>query len=174
LAFSLSNVELEATEPGTSPMPKSIDALVSLAVENPMNFVQMIGAFFPPLAELKLSADGTPVQLPAPLPLSFPIMAAVNGSHLTVFAGEKSQALAEGLRSETLDSSRGLMAATFDYGKYYSLIGNLIDQVPAVAAQQKDAKALFDAMKNATMRVQMNMDATERGIEMKMNMIATE
>ncbi|XCN72343.1 MAG: hypothetical protein Q3M24_18875 [Candidatus Electrothrix aestuarii] len=174
LAFSLSAVELEAAEPGASPMPKSIDALISLAVENPMNLVQMLRGLAPPLAELQLSADGTPVQLPLPLPLSFPIMAAVNGSHLTVFAGEKSQALAEGLRSETLDSSRGLMAATFDYGKYYGLVGDLIAQVPAVAAQQNDAKALLDAMKNATMRVQMNMDATERGIEMKMDMMATE
>ncbi|MDU9048512.1 MAG: hypothetical protein Q3M30_06655 [Candidatus Electrothrix sp. Rat3] len=175
LAFSLMSLELEeTTEAGGTPMPKSIDALISLAVKNPTNLVQMMSAFFPPLAELQLPADGTPVQLPLPLPLSFPVMAAINGSHLTVYAGEKSQALAQGLRSETLDASRGLMAVDIDYGKYYGLIGDALIGLDIPEAQQNETKAVFEAMKNAKMRVQMNMDVTDRGIEVKADMIATE
>jgi len=174
LAFSLMSLELEKTEAGGPPMPKSIDALISLAVKNPTNLVQMIGAFFPPLAELQLPADGTPVQLPLPLPLSFPVMAAINGSYLTVFAGEKSQALAQGLRSEALEASQGLMAVDIDYAKYYGLIGDTLAGLDIPDAQQQDTKAIFEAMKNAKMRIRMNMDVTERGIEVKADMIATE
>ena len=174
LAFSLMSLELEKIEAGGPPMPKSIDALISLAVKNPTNLVQMIGTFFPPLAELQLPADGTPVQLPLPIPLSFPVMAAINGSHLTVFAGEKSQALAQGLRSEALEASQGLMAADIDYGKYYGLIGDTLTGLDIPDAQQQDTKAIFEAMKNAKIRIRMNMDVTERGIEVKADMIATE
>ncbi|MCW5202921.1 hypothetical protein VU12_08260 [Desulfobulbus sp. US4] len=174
LAFSLMSLELEKREAGGPPMPKSIDALISLAVKNPTNLVQMIGTFFPPLAELQLPPDGTPVQLPLPVPLSFPVMAAINGSHLTVYAGEKSQALAQGLRSETLEASQGLMAADIDYGKYYGLIGDALTNMDIPDAQQDETKAIFDAMKNTKMRVRMNMDVTDRGIEVKADMIATE
>jgi hypothetical protein len=174
LAFSLMSLELEKTEAGGTPMPKSIDALISLAVKNPTALVQTIGAFFPPLAQLQLSADGTPVQLPLPIPLSFPVMAAINGSHLTVYSGEKSQALAQGLRTETLEESQGLMAADIDYGKYYGLIGDTLTNLDTPDAQQDEIKAIFDNMKNAKMRVRMNMDVTDRGIEVKANMMATE
>jgi hypothetical protein len=174
LAFSLMSLELEKGDAGGMPLPKSIDALISLAVNNPTNLVQMIGAFFPPLAELQLPADGTPVQLPVPLPLSFPVMAAINGSYLTVYAGEKSQALAQGLRSEALEASRGLMAADIDYGKYYGLIGDTLAGLDVPEAQQEETKKIFEAMKNAKMRIQMNMDVTERGIEVRADMMATE
>ena len=174
LAFSLMSLELDTTEAGGTPMPKSIDALISLAVKNPTNLVQMIGAFFPPLAELQLPTDGTPVQLPLPIPLSFPVMAASNGSHLTVYAGEKSQALTQGLRSETLETSQGLMAADIDYGKYYGLIGDALTGLDIPEAQLEETKAVFEAMKSAKMRIRMNMDVTGRGIEVKADMIATE
>lgn len=174
LAFSLLSLDQEATEAGKTPMPKSIDALVSLAVKNPTSLVQMIGAFFPPLAQLQLPADGSPVQLPLPVQLPFPVMAAINGSHLTVYAGEKSQALAEGLRSEALNASRGLVATDIDYGEYYGLIGDTLAGFEVPEAQQEEAKAVFKAMKNAKLHLQMNMDLTGRGIEVKVDMISTE
>ncbi len=174
LAFSLMSLELEKTEAGGPPMPKSIDALISLAVKNPTALVQTIGAFFPPLAQLQLSADGTPVQLPLPIPLSFPVMAAINGSHLTVYSGEKSQALAQGLRTETLEASQGLMAADIDYGKYYGLMGNVFADMDIPDAQLDEAQEIFEAMKNVKMRVRMNMDVTDRGIEVKASVMATE
>ena len=172
IAFSLMSLDLETTEAGGPPMPKSIDALISLAVKNPTALVQTISAFFPPLAQLQLPADGTPVQLPLPIQLSFPVMAAINGSHLTVYAGEKSQALAQGLRTEALEASQGLVAADINYGKYYGLIGDALTSLDAPDAQQQEAKAIFEAMKNAKMRVRMNMDVTDRGIEVKADMIS--
>ncbi len=172
LGFSLMSLELEETGAGAPPMPKSIDALISLAVKNPTTFVQMISGFFPPLAQLQLPADGTPVQLPVPIPLPFSVMAAINGSHLTVYTGEQSQALAQGLAGESLESSQGLMAMNMDYGKYYGLFGDILKNIPD--AQPEKAKALFEAMKKVHVRMQMNMDVTGRGIEFQLDMTSTE
>ena len=177
LALSLMSLELEnAEEAGAPPMPKSVDALISLAVENPTNFVRMVSTFFAPSVQLQIPADGTPVQLPLPVPLPFPVMAAMNGSHLTVYVGEQSQALAQELGSESLEASKGLLATTIDYGKYYGMIGdsliNLGLDIPDV--QQPKTQAVFKAMQDVNMQVQMNMDVTERGIEFQMNMATTE
>ncbi|CAK8714032.1 DUF3352 domain-containing protein [Candidatus Electrothrix laxa] len=176
LAFSLMSLEWEKEEAGGPPVPKSIDALISLAGKNPTALVQTMSTFFPSLTKLQLATDGTPVQLPLPLlkSLSFPVMAAINGSHLTVYAGEKSQALAQELRSETLEESQGLMAVDIDYGKYYGLIGDALTSLNIPDAQLDETKAIFEEMKSAKMRIRMNMDVTDRGIEMKTNMIATE
>jgi len=174
IAFSLLSLDLEpAEQPGKPPMPQSIDALISLAVKDPIALVQMTGMFFPPLAQLELPSDGTPVQLPLPIQLSFPVMAAVNGSHLTVYSGEKSQALAQGLGAEALDSSRGIMAADIDYAKYYGLLGDTLAGMTA-DAQDPQTQAVFEAMKETRMRLQMNMAATERGIEIKADMITAD
>jgi hypothetical protein len=171
LGFSLMSLELEETTgPGSPPAPKSIDALISLAVKNPTTFVQMISGFFPPLAQLQIPADGTPVQLPIPVPLPFSVMAAINGSHLTVYAGEQSKALAQGLASESLESSQGLMAMNVDYGKYYGLIGNaLADLDLPDDPQVEETKALLEAMQDVKMRMLMNIDVTGRGIEFQVN-----
>ncbi len=174
LGFSLMSLELEAAEAGAPPMPKSIDALISLAVKNPTALVQTIGAFFPPLAQLQLPADGTPAQLPLPVPLPFSVMAAINGSHLTVYTGEQSKALAQGLASESLESSQGFMAMNVDYGKYYGLIGNALENLDLPDAQPGETKALFDAMKGVKMQMQMNMDVTGRGVELQLDMTTTE
>ncbi|MCI5150433.1 MAG: hypothetical protein D3916_13790, partial [Candidatus Electrothrix sp. MAN1_4] len=173
LALSLMSLELENTEAGSPPMPKNIDALISLAVKNPTNFVQMLGTFFPPLAQMQLSADGTPVQLPLPMPLPFPGMAAINGSHLTVYVGEQSQALAQKLGSESLEESQGLLATNVDYGKYYSIIGDTLTDLDIPQAQQPKTQAVFEAMQDVNMRMQMNMDVTGRGIEFQVNMATT-
>ncbi|WP_446011829.1 hypothetical protein [Candidatus Electrothrix sp.] len=175
LALSLMSLELENAEQADAPpMPKTVDALISLAVKNPTNFVQMIGTFFPPLAELQIPADGTPVQLPLPVPLPFPVMAAINGSHLTVYVGEQSQALSQALGSESLEASKGLLATNVDYGKYYSLIGDSLTSLDIPDAQKPETQAVFEAMKDVNMQMQMNMDVTERGIEFQVNMATTE
>jgi hypothetical protein len=173
LAFSLMSLELEGKK-SDPPLPKSMDALISLAVKNPTVFIQTVSALFPPLAQLELSADGTPVQLPIPFPLPFPVMAAINGSHVTVYTGEKSKALSQSLRSDSLDTPSGLLATHLDYGKYYGLIGDALQSVDIPEAQQAETKALFEAMKGVTLRMQMNMDVTDRGLEIALDMTTTD
>jgi hypothetical protein len=174
IAFSLLSLTMDKAEAGGQPMPKEIDAVISLAAKDPAVLLQTVSAMVPPLAELKIPVDGTPVQLPIPIPLPFPLMAAINGSHLTVYAGERAEGIAKGLSKVSLESSQGFMAADFDYGKYYGLIGDTISNLNVTGDQDADAMAIFEAMKDAKMRVQMNMDFTDRGIEVKANVITAD
>lgn len=173
LAFSLFDLQMEPpTAEGQTPMPKSLDALLSLSAKDPVSLLQNFGLFFPPLAALDLPADGSPVPLPVPVSLPVTPSAAVNGQHLTVYAGEQGKKAAKALADAALDSSPGIMAASIDYSRYYQLAGDLIAY--KTGEQNADVAALFEAMKKAKLRVSMKLDFTERGIEMTADMIAPE
>ncbi|XOF33973.1 MAG: hypothetical protein ACL93V_01340 [Candidatus Electrothrix sp. YB6] len=176
IAFSLLSLTMSSPENSGMPMPEKADAVISLAAKDPATLVQMASTMVPPLAELQLPADGTPVQLPLPLPLQFPVMAAIHGQHLTVYAGEKAAGIAQGLDKVSLDASRGFMAADIDYGKYYGLIGDVMTDfgVTADSPENAQATAILEGMKKAAMRLWMDMDFTERGIEMHANVISTK
>jgi len=171
IAFSLLSLTMEKVEAGGFPMPKEVDAIISLAVKDPAVLLQTVSAMVPPLAALQIPADGTPVPLPLPIPLPFPIMAAINGSHLTVYVGEKAGEIAKGLRKIPLDASQGLMAADFDYGKYYRMFGPMLSNLNGIDAQ---TASIFEAMKNIKMRLQMGIDFTDNGIEIHANMVSAE
>ncbi len=171
IAFSLLSLTMDKSEAAKMPMPKDIDAIISLSAKDPAALLQAVSAMVPPLAALQIPADGTPVKLPLPMPLPFTPMAAINGSHLTVYAGDKAEETAKGLRKVSLESSQGFMAADIDYGKYYGLIGQVISSVGGMDAQ--DA-AMLDAMKNARVRLQMDMDFTDRGIEIGADLISMD
>jgi hypothetical protein len=173
LAFSLFDVQMEPPKAeGQPPMPKSLDALLSLSAKDPVSLVQTAAAVFPPLATLDLPADGSPVPLPVPISLPVTPSAAVNGQHLTVYVGEQGGKAAKALASAALDSSPGIMAASIDYSRYYQLAGDMIAY--KAGEQNADVAALFEAMKKAKMRVLMKLDFTERGIEMTADMIAPD
>ncbi len=171
LAFSLFNLEMEKAAEGQMPMPKSIDALLSLSAADTVSLVQNIAAIFPPLATLDLPADGTPVPLPVPVSLPVTPSVAVNGQHLTVYAGSQGEKAAKALAGAALDSSPGIMAASIDYSKYFQMTGDL---AASSGKQSTEAAAVLEALKDAKMRVQMKLDFTERGIEMTADMIATD
>jgi hypothetical protein len=103
-------------------------------------------------------------------------MAAIHGQHLTVYAGEKAAGIAQGLDKVTLDASRGFIAADVDYGKYYGLIGDVMTDFGVTTDNPDDAQAaaILKGMKQAAMRLRMDMDFTERGIEMHANVISTK
>ncbi len=173
IALSLFDLQMEKPAgTGQMPMPKAVDALLSLAAKDPLALVQNFAAFFPPLATLQIPADGSPVKLPMPVSLPVIPMVAVNGSHLTVYLGEHGEKAAKALAGASLESSQGIMTASIDYSKYYQLAGDMVSYQKE--EQNAEVTALFEAMKKAKMRVQMKLDFTERGIEMGADMIATE
>lgn len=176
LSFSLLSLAMEKKEGAAPPMPKDLDAVISLSAKNPGALAQTVSAMVPQLAALQIPADGTPVKLPLPMPLPFTPMAAVNGSHLTVYAGAKAAQIAKEMGTTPLESSQGFMAAAIDYGKYYGLIGDVIASASAGKKEGQEAQVLsfFEVMKNAEVRVQMKTDCTDRGIEMRAGMLSTE
>ena len=175
LAFSLFDLQMEPpTADGQTPMPKSLDALLSLSAKDPVTLVQTVAAVFPPLAALELPADGSPVLLPLPVSLPVTPSAAVNGQHLTVYVGKQGEKAAKALAGAALDSSPGIMAASIDYSKYFQMTGDLAAYSSGPDGQNAEAAAVLDALKDVKMRVSMKLDFTERGIEMTADMIAPE
>ncbi|MCI5146261.1 MAG: hypothetical protein D3923_12205 [Candidatus Electrothrix sp. AR3] len=174
IAFSLLSLQMDG-EAGGALIPQQLDALISLAVKNPALLVQMVsGMLPPPLAALQIPADGTPVPLPLPLPLPFTPQVAIKGSHLVVYTGEKSGEVATELAGIALEASQGLMALNIDYGKYYGLLGDFLSTTIPQEAQNAQAMAIFEAIKNSKVRVQMDLDVTAQGFEIRTDMIAQD
>jgi hypothetical protein len=172
VAFSLFDLEMDKAGQ-EEPKPKHVDALLSLSAINPLSLVQTAAAMFPPAAALQIPADGSPVELQVPIELPKTPTAAVNGSHLTVYLGEQGEKAAKALAGTALDSSKGIMAASIDYGKYFQMFGDLAAYSGA-EEENADAAAILASLTKAKMRVQMKMDFTERGIEMSADVIGTK
>ncbi len=171
LAFSLMSLKLEQAEGAAAPAPKDLDAVVSLSAKDPAALVQTASAMLPQLAALKIPADGSAVALPLPLPLPLAPIAAVNGSHLTVYAGQQAERIAKELGRSSLESSQGILAGLFDYSRYYSLLAEAMKAMGKDDPKAAEAAALLEAMKNAKLRAAMKMDFTDRGVELKMSLL---
>jgi len=165
LSFSLfSMTKDDAAAAGSFAPPKQLDAVASLSAKDPMALVQTAAALLPQVAALQLPADGAPVQVPAP----FPLTAAINGQHLTVYSGSAGEQAAKSLKAAPLDSSQGFLAAGMDYSRYYSL---LEDVLPMEKNNNAELKAAVAAMKQVDLRMTMDLDFTGRGVELKMNLL---
>jgi hypothetical protein len=177
-SFNLQNLDLGASDAENDdlPLPEDIDALISISAQNPSMLVQTVAAFLPPLAELNLPADGTPANLPLPFPLPFTPQIAINGSHLTLYAGQEAAKIAQDLNKASLESSPGILAMLMDYGKYYTMLGDSLPGILEMGAAQdaQQVQSLLETMKDAKVRVQMHLDFTDRGIEMRSDIIPTE
>jgi hypothetical protein len=174
IAFSLFSLTMDKAEAGGTPMPKDLDAVISLSAKDPVALVQMAAAMLPQVEALKIPADGTPVNLPLPIPLPFTPMAAINGSHLTVYAGKQAEQTAKALGKASLDSSSGFMAGAIDYGRYYGLIADVMPALGKNDASTTQAMTILEAVRTAKMRLLMDMDFTDRGIEVKADMVSTD
>ena len=174
-AVSLFSLELEQPPvPGAPPQPKNLDALVTLSAQEPAKLLQAFAGMMPALAEFKLPADGTPVEVPLPPEPPLPVtpLAAVNGPHLSLYAGEKAADIAKTLGKAALDSSPGIMSMEMDYGRYYSLITQAIGQ--EMEQEDPQARKMIEAMAKTKLRLLMTLDFTSQGIVMKTDMLATE
>ncbi|MGR0481171.1 MAG: hypothetical protein ACTFAL_07135 [Candidatus Electronema sp. V4] len=166
LSFSLFSMTMDKAAAGGFALPKQLDAAVSLSAKDPMALVRTASALLPQLAALQLSADGTPAQVPAPFP--FPLTAAVNGSHLTVYSGSAGEQAAKSLKAAALDSSQGFLAGSMDYSRYYSLLEELL---PIEDGKNAELKTAVAAMKQVDLRMMTELDFTSRGIEMTVNVL---
>jgi len=174
LALSLLSVRISETGSANGPMPEDVDALFSLSAKDPAALVHMASAMFPPLAGLQIPADGTPVSLPVPATLTMTPKAAIQGPHLTVYAGDRAERISKDLARASLESSPGFMAAEFDYSRYSGLLEGVVTSMDQAKAQNDQALAILEAMKDARIRFHMEMDFTDRGIEAHTRMTSME
>lgn len=96
--------------------PIIIDFLLSLETSNPTGFLSLL-QLVPELADIHIPADGSEVALNLPLPIDIPISAAVKGSHVVVFSGEKSQQAVSDIESEELTPNALGMSSSINYTK---------------------------------------------------------
>jgi len=160
--FSVSLFDFELSNENDQPALKLLDSLVTLSVKNPISFFNSVKTFYPPLADLNLPEDGTPVSLNKYVPMldefGAQIDVAVKGDNIALYSGEKASETADGLMKQTLINN-GVNSFSLDYKKFFT---PLFD-VAAMANQELPEE--LNSLKDTDMRIHFLMDYTDNGIE---------
>ncbi len=166
--LSIALMDIDATITPDTPIPevKLLDAIITLSANDPNTLLTMMASMAPPpFNSLVIPTDGTPVDIPLPLPFSNGDVAklALKGSHIVAYIGKKSAAIADQLQHEPI-TSNSLMSMAIDYKKYFSLIA---DNLQAVAAESAEAQKAFSSMatlKALDMTMNASYDINDKGI----------
>ncbi|WP_251359795.1 hypothetical protein [Kangiella sp. TOML190] len=150
----------------------SMSMFVTLSADDPMSLVQMVGQFQPMLANIKLEDGGEPQNLPLPLPVE--VKGTLRGHDLVLSFGEKANAMAGALKSNSSLDMNGLMSFSIDMGKYFGMI----DQAMGMAEPQGgidglssgDKKAL-EMFKNIKGQVSEKINFTDQGLAIDVDMM---
>jgi hypothetical protein len=152
------SISMDTAEPKLN----SLEGIISLSAEEPAVLFNMAKAFAPPLAQIQLPSDGSPIDLstiiPLPAELDIKPMLALKGKHLVVYNGAKGEATANQLAAETIESN-GLLNFSVDYKKMLQPL------LPVLAmAGDPEVTEQLDALKNIDMRVKMDIHLNAQGI----------
>ncbi len=168
--------DIEGLDIGAKTPPTSIDGQFMLAMDNAQALVSMGALFSPEIAELNLQADGKAVPLDNAQiqSMGFDTFAALTENALAIGVGENAgQALEEMLAVES-DEAGPFMSFSMDAARYYSFIGDAV----AAAEQDDSGKApppeiqaavndMMDIVSKLYDRMSVDVDLTERGIELR-------
>ncbi len=116
---------------------------VVLGVAQPMAVIEMVGAFLPQLAQVKVKAGGAPTPVTTGVPGLDPVHVTVQGSWLGAAVGKgSSEQMIAALRAEP--PAQGPFAVfAYDYGRFIQVI-----QASSGAEMNADEKLLMDALGN--------------------------
>jgi len=116
---------------------------VVLGVAQPMAVIEMVGAFLPQLAQVKVKADGAPTPVTTGVPGLDPVHVTVQKSWLGAAVGKgTSEQMVAALRAEP--PAQGPFAVfAYDYGRFIQVI-----QASSGAQMNADEKLLMDALGN--------------------------
>lgn len=148
---------------GPQPTFKMLDALISLASDNPAQQLATAAMMLPPLGGVQLPEDGTPVELNQVLPpvnmIGGKTFAAAVGQHINVYQGGKAAEVSAAMTDEGIEAN-GFMTMYMHYGEYIKFIGQVMQM--SGESIPKELKALEDL----DMRVGLEIDFTENGVEL--------
>ena len=169
---------LDVGQTGSVPEITALDAIVTISTSNPQQLLMMAGNFQPGMPPLQLPPDGTPVDLPVPLPIPALGQAkmALKGNHIVVYVGEKATKIANSLATEKLTPT-GVFAFNIDFGKYMSLIvdaakaGLEANQQSKATALSKKEQEMLDALSKIDMQLVETMDIRKEGIGFDIKML---
>ena len=119
--FAVFDYSLKQTE--NMPAIDSVDALISVTADNPLQILNSLKMFMPELQQLQLTNNSEPVSLntlfPIPVELNIDPKLAIKNNHLVIYSGEKSKAAADKLATETI-SQNGIYDLSVDFEKMFS------------------------------------------------------
>ncbi|NOZ54846.1 MAG: hypothetical protein GXP08_17210 [Gammaproteobacteria bacterium] len=156
---------------GSMPNIKSIDALVTISSTNPQGIIMLAANFMGDMPALNIPTDGTPIDLPVPLPLPDGNTAkiAIKGKHLVAYVGDKAEQAANQLASETLQP-KGLLALSMDLGKYMKLIAKSAEQNAAENPISPKELTILGKISETESQFVESIDISEQGIVIEMQM----
>ena len=126
-SFALFDYSLKQIDNNT-PSIDHVDALLSVAADNPLQIFNSLKMFTPELQQVQLTNNSEPVSLntifPIPSELNIDPKLTIKGNHLVIYNGEKSKAVAEKLATETL-TQNGIYDFSIDFKKAFSSLASL-------------------------------------------------
>lgn len=169
--------KLDVSQPGAVPQINKLDAIITISTKNPQQLLMMAANMQPGMPPLQLPADGSPIDLPVPLPIPAlsQMKLALKGNHIVAYVGEKATQMANDMANEALEAN-GIFAVNIDFGKYMSLIASTAkesatgttENQPASLTEQE--QAMLDAMSNTKMQFVETLDIQKEGIAFDIKM----
>lgn len=166
--------DIEGLDIASQTPPTSVDGRFMLAMDNAQALVSMGAMFSPELAELNLQADGKPVALDNAQvqSMGFSPFAAMTEDALAIGLGENAEQDLQEMLAVKAKEPGPFMSFSMDAARYYSFIGDAI----AMAEHDDEGKApppeiqeavneIMDVVAELYDRMSVDVDLTERGIE---------
>lgn len=170
LSLAVRDLELELGEGSPMPRLRKASGLLTLSADNPAVLLGMAAGFLPPLAELTVPEDGTPVALPLPLELGVTPMVALAGSHVVVFLGGEQLPTVQAMQAQPI-AANGFFSASLDYARYGRL-GKQVMASPALlgAPGMDELGQMLDELTRSRLKVVMDMDFQPEGLVLRTRM----
>ncbi len=174
LGFAVVDMDLAGIEQAkNNPMAAadSMSMFVTLSADDPMSLVQMVAQFQPMLANIELEDGGEPKSLPLPLPVE--VKGTLRGHDLVISFGDKANALAGALKSNTSIDYNGLFSFSMDMGKYFGMIDELAakdENKGKLDELSEEQKKVLDMFKNVKGKVSEKINFTNQGLAIDVEM----
>ena len=161
LGLSLFDLHIDAD----AAKPLSIDFLLSLETSNPTGILSLL-QLVPELANIRIPADGTEVPLNLPLPIDIPTFAAIKGSHVVVYSGEKSQQTISAIESEELTPNALGFSSSINYIKLVDLMENTdFSAIPGTNMEScMEVYSALDTLRRMEMQLSYRSMVNDKGV----------
>jgi hypothetical protein len=154
------------SQPSAAPDIRRLDAIVTLSAKDPQRLLMMAANFQQGMPPIQLPADGTPVDLPIPLPTPNlgPIKLAHKGNHIVAYIGDKAEKLAQNMANDPL-AATGLFTFNMDFGKYMRFVSDAALAADATEGKMAEQdKTMLKEMTKIDRQLVESFDITPQGI----------
>ena len=162
----------------SGPQPKDIKASVLLAIDKPMDLLNMAKGMVPPLASLEVKDDGMAVALPAGLvpPVVDAPHIAMKGSALALSVGAGEEKNLGAILAGKVDSDPPLLAVSYDMSKFSGMLKKQMEAQmaflpPEMQAEKKAEMEMTQSIMQLFGALSYSMHLTDKGIVLKQQVV---